>query len=53
MNKIKQAELTIALNAYQDTEHHSDEVWLLMVLEYAKYLSRKLYIKSVTEETKT
>lgn len=47
MNEIKQAELTNILNAYQRAEKLKDEEWLLLILEYAKTISRKLYMKNI------
>jgi len=46
MNEVKQAELTNALNAYQKTEKLSDEEMALMVLEYTKTLTRRMYFKA-------
>ena len=48
MDEIKQAEFTNALNAYAKAESLTDEEVLLMVLEYAKTLSRRFYVKSKT-----
>lgn len=45
MDEIKQAEITNALNAYMKAEKLVDEEMLLLVLEYAKTLSRKIYVK--------
>lgn len=46
MDEISQAKITTALNAYMKAESLTDEEALLLVLEYAKTLSRKLYVKS-------